>query len=79
MKLWLLRAIDTKDGPWEPWYDKIFGFVVRAETETKARSLAAEEKGAEGEKAWLDPSFSTCVELKAEGAPEVIIWDMHSA
>lgn len=40
MKLWLLRPIDPHGGLWDPWFDKIFGFVVRAETETEARTLA---------------------------------------
>lgn len=38
MKLWLLRPVvglDENDNPWWPWYDKAFGFVVRAETEAR--------------------------------------------
>ena len=45
MKLWLLEAkanLPTDDNPWEPWYDKSFGFVVRAETEAEARKIAHE-------------------------------------
>lgn len=37
MRLWELRPIDKDSGPWEPWYDKAFGFVVRADTEAQAR------------------------------------------
>ena len=36
MRLWLLRpqeGLIEGDNPWDPWYDKAFGFVVRAETE----------------------------------------------
>ena len=46
MKLWLLRPV--KDSPrWEPWYDKAFGFVVRAETELAARHIADTHAGDE--------------------------------
>ena len=79
MKLWLLRPINPYDGLWDPWFDKIFGFVVRAETEADARSLAAKQSSDEGEKAWIEAQFSTCTELRPDGEPEVIIWDMHSA
>lgn len=81
MKLWLLRPINPHEGPWDSRFDKVFafGFVVRAEFERDARALAAEKKGDESEKAWLDSSLSTCVELQAEGSPEVVIWDMHDA
>ena len=50
MKLWLLRPREDlpydKD-PWEPWYDKAFGFVVRAETEERARAIGQESGMAE--------------------------------
>jgi hypothetical protein len=43
MKLWLLRPIEgLENDPWEPWYDKVFGFVIRAETEERAREIANE-------------------------------------
>ena len=35
MRLWLLRPVEG-DSLWDPWYDKAFGFVVRAEA---ARSM----------------------------------------
>jgi len=49
MKLWLLRPRVLEDtfDPWEPWYDKAFGFVVRAETEKDARQMAQERAGIE--------------------------------
>ena len=50
MKLWLLRPVDglaKNDNPWEPWYDKAFCFVVRAETDTEARDMAHAEAGDE--------------------------------
>jgi len=50
MNIYLLRPIAVADGapwPWSPWYDKAFGFVVRAETEEEARQLADAEAGDE--------------------------------
>lgn len=95
MKLWLLRIGFHRS---QPWYDKAFGFVVRAETEAEARALVAqierEEEledglvtrnaelayaGHEGVETWSDPQHSTCVELKPEGATEVILRDFRSA
>ena len=92
MKLWLLRQREgiVGENPWCPWYDKTFGFVVRAETEDRARAIANENGGAEkgpvshsvyrtGGDPWLDPAFSTCVELTGEGIEEVVIEDHASA
>ena len=95
MNLWLLRPVeDLPDGdnPWEPWYDKNFGFVIRAETEDEARAMATECAGDEryGQFSgpisqqltitpWLLPKYSTCVAVAAEGDPCVIIVDYRSA
>lgn len=81
MNIWLLRPIDGHEA-WEPWFDKAFGFVVRAENEETARSLAASQAGDEGRgqnSPWLDPSASTCVVLQREGNAEVIIMDFYAA
>lgn len=85
MKLWELRPIDfpndysgPKD-PWNPWYDKAFGMIVRAETEAQAREIASENCWDEGAKAWLNTTFSTCSELLQDGPVEVIMLDGHSA
>lgn len=93
MKLWLLRPLEhlqaghnVDNNPWSPWYDKTFGFVVRAKTEQEARQLAQangsdEIKGFDHNQKfvnwqpWLDPAYSTCVELTAEGEAGVIIED----
>ena len=43
MELWILRAMENLpkfDDPWEPWYNKAFGFVIRAGNEESARRLA---------------------------------------
>lgn len=85
MKLWILRPIDPDNGPWNPWYDKTFGFVVRAETEQQARQLANDggsdetrERG-QTQTPWLDLALASCDELTGEGEAEVVIADHHSA
>jgi hypothetical protein len=94
MKIWLLRpvAVDKLPGcnPWLPWYDKAFGFVVRAESEELARKFAHAEAGAENHYGliypnaktdcpWLDPAYSTCEELLSDGDAGVILRDLWSA
>lgn len=52
MKLWLLKAredLPLKNDPWEPWYDKVFTMVVRAETEEEARRVGDENAGEEND------------------------------
>ena len=89
-KLWLLRPVqgDDETGLWNPWYDKAFGFVVRAETEEEARDLAQKEGGDEvygisysspKGPAWTSSDHSTCRELTADGEAEVIMQDYHAA
>ena len=94
MKLWILRPIDGlagDDDPWEPWYDKAFGFVVRAETEDEARELAHTHAGAENNGVflsrktaktnapWKDAAYSTCVELLPDGDAGIVMIDFHAA
>jgi hypothetical protein len=99
MKLWLLRPRDAPlpdswdpvnvPDPWEPWYDKAFGFVIRAETEEDARRIASSHSGAETDvqpwpeeavaDAWTNPKYSTCTELVAEGGAGEIIRDFRGA
>lgn len=82
MKLWVLRpnkSLKYLDEPWKPWHDKVYGFVVRAETEKEARKLASNLCGDEGEDAWLSDKFSTCEELTTAGNPRVIMIDFQSA
>lgn len=50
MKLWILKPredLPKEDNPWNPWYDKAFGFIVAAETEKGARRVASECSGTE--------------------------------
>jgi hypothetical protein len=77
MKLWLLRPVNEASEPWAPWFDCTFGFVVRGETETAARTIAAEQAGDEGPAAWLSPDTATCTELRADGSPGVIMMDYN--
>lgn len=82
MNLYLLRPVNYVPNrvhhiegcnPWDPWYDKAFGFVVRAEDETQARQLADANSGGEGTECeapeyrhpWLKPDLSIC-EVLAE-------------
>lgn len=81
MKLWILRPIKhlPADNPWDPWYDRCFGMVVRAKSEPEARSLAGRKAGPEGFQAWQDKALSTCKILSDDGPAEVVIEDVHSA
>ena len=94
MKLWLLRPVDDlreNDNPWEPWYYKVFGFVVRAENEEDARNFAHEEAGDENrgeflsekttntKSPWLDAKYSTCIELLPDGDAGIVLRDVRAA
>jgi len=68
MKLWVLERSDTG-------YDEALGFVVRAESELEARTLAGEQAGFEGSTAWHNPQDTTCEELSEDGPAEVILRD----
>jgi hypothetical protein len=78
MRLWMLRPLKDDSAPWLPYYDCMFGFVVRAATEEAARSLAASNCGDEGPDAWLSGRSSTCVELKADGPAGVIMEEYNT-
>jgi hypothetical protein len=89
MKLWILKPIRLPGAdPWEPWYDKCFGFIVSAETSEKARKLAAVDGGDECHKfrngaidinPWLEPKYSTCKELKPGKRSGIIMRDFAAA
>jgi hypothetical protein len=86
MKLWLLEPIrpfnrraESQYNPWEPWYDKAFGFVIRAETEVEARIIASKNHGDEGEDAWLSSELASCIPLRNAGDPGVILRSFRSA
>lgn len=94
MRLWLVRpraeVVTREINPWEPWFDKVFAFVIRAATKGEARALAQAAAGAEGrgiyqglglteeesaDDVWLDAAYSECLELDRDGGPEVILVD----
>lgn len=84
MNLYLLRPIrDAIDDPWGSWYDKCFGFVIRAENEAHAREIADLNAGDENRtskpNAWLDPDYSTCEILDGSGDAGMVMQDFHSA
>jgi len=90
MKLWILRPIITEEQErkkkhnWEPWYDKVFGFIIRANSSQEARELAQKKPGSEcgayyRKKVWLDPAITTCKELKQTGKTELIMYDFRAA
>jgi hypothetical protein len=76
MKLWLLlwREIESD-------WDTAQGFVVRAGSARAARRLADGKAGDEnygGEHPWLNPKETTCVQLKSQGTPGVIMRDFNA-
>ncbi len=92
MRLWLIRPRSSEtlgaDNPWEPWYDKVFGFVVRAATEAEARAFAQQREGNETDAtdpegrtaAWSSDRYSTCEPLMEEdGEPGIVLRDFKSA
>jgi hypothetical protein len=66
------------DNPWKSAYDVCEGFVVRAESEGKARQYASEQAGDEGKDAWLDAKFSHCEQLEHFGSEGVILRDFRA-
>jgi len=64
--------------PWQPHYDRAFGFVVRAPDAEQARWLAHQAGGnenqcLEGVQPWLDENYSRLEELTDEGSSEVLM------
>ncbi len=73
MKLYLVQRDDA-----DVSYDEYAGKVIRAESELRARELAAIEYGDEGKTVWLDPWQSTCTEILVYGKEEIILSDFIS-
>ena len=87
MRLWLLRPIQG-NRLWKPWYDKVNGFVIRANTEVEARAIAQDNAGDEIHEdytncgdapAWTDARNSTCEFLDPEGEAEMVLRDFNAA
>ena len=75
MKLWELRLNENYYD-----YDCCLGFIIRAETEEKARKLAHEHGCVENlyiKNPWLDPKSSMCEELIDNGEEKVILRDFN--
>lgn len=90
-KLWLIKAVEGA-APWEPWYDKCFGMVIEAADEQSARKIATKESTIQFDSeviftgeledypdAWMNPDYSTCVELIPCGESRVILGDQRYA
>lgn len=92
-KLWILVACDglpDDDNPWNPWYDKVFGFVIEAASAEQARELAHAAAGDENrgeflgkevastKTPWLDSKYSTCFVLKPIGETEIVMKDFRA-
>jgi len=73
MKVWSLRPLDEALGPWVPWEDKCFGFVIAAEDEATARAMAAGDPGDEGADAWFDPTMSSCIDISSNPPAEATV------
>ena len=94
LKVYELRPVENlpnNDNPWDPWYDKNFGFIIRAENEKEAREIANENAGDENrgeflnsktsdtKTPWLDEKYSTCVEISSNGEKGLIMQDFARA
>jgi hypothetical protein len=73
MKLWLLIR---KQG--RPVYDVCNGFVIRAETEERARTIASQNCGDEGPVAWLESAVSSCAEIQKGECEGVVLMDFNA-
>jgi len=92
--LWLLRPkknLGNDDNPWEPWFDKCFGFVIRAKGEKRAREYADTNAGDENraeflrkqiaktKHPWLNSDYTTCIPLTSEGPEGIVIKEERKA
>lgn len=79
MKLYKIEArcdLPCNDNPWIPWYDKTFGYIIRAVSEEAARTIAHED---DGEMPWKDDRYSLCTEITPKGKAEILLEDHHAA
>ena len=88
MALWLLEARDDLEkgnDPWEPWYDKTFGMVIRGDSEKEIREIAQDkcqhgDESHEGvDNPWLKKEYSECTKILSQGIKEIILVDFRSA
>lgn len=86
MKIWILLSVENlpeNDNPVDPWNsrgDKKFGFVIRAETEEKARNFAHKVSG-NGNRSprqlWLDSKYTSCNVITNKGQPGILMIDFN--
>lgn len=82
MKVWLLRPHSEDLPPWMPWQDKLFGLVLTSFDEASARKLAAanaEYEAVGWPNPWLDPEFTSCVEVGAGDEEIIVMRDFEAA
>lgn len=73
MNLWILDKTEAAEDLHE--YGQC-GLVVRAETESEARSLAHLEDSAPiPDDLWSNPDYSTCNQISIEGKPGILLTD----
>ena len=72
---------NKEENPWVPWYDKTFGFVIKATSEKKARKIAQERSGDEtgiwgfnDNEVWTDPDLVSCIPLEQYNGDPVVIY-----
>ncbi len=51
---------------------------MRASNEHAARAMASGQCGDEGPAVWFNPELTACVELTADGDPEIIVRDFFN-
>lgn len=69
MKLYHIYRLDPV------YHNECIAFVMRAESEYRAREMAAEKAGYEQSKTWFNSELTKCVELTSTGFESVIIYD----
>ena len=66
----MLYLLTRKD---KVYYDHVAGFVVRADSESRARELAAGAHALEGPDCWYSPERVACRPLGYEGEEGIIL------
>ena len=94
MELYILKPIENLpdgDNPWNPWFDKCYGMVIRAKNEKSARNHADKKAGDENrgeflnkkisntKHPWLDKKYTTCEILSSDGKNGIIIQNIAFA
>ncbi|MBX3027062.1 hypothetical protein KF840_19335 [bacterium] len=85
MPFWKLTPINPHLGDFRGEIEKAFGFVIRAQTEHQARTIANAHSGVEkgpsgtdhygqiGGNPWLDNAKTHCVQVAPDGPDEVVL------